>query len=112
MKKKYILKSNREFNRIIETKKPVSDKYYVIYVDNDVNDSQLFGFSVGKKIGNAVERNKLRRQLKSIVQSLTYKGNFKCVIITKKQINSLSYNEKRKRLIYLLGKTGIIEYEE
>ena len=66
MKKINILKNNRDFNRIIKNNKSFKYKDYIIYIERDTNDLYKFGISVSKKIGNAVVRNKLKRQIKNI----------------------------------------------
>ncbi len=111
MKKENILKSNREFNHIINNGQKFYNMYYVLYIEKSSIDQQLFGFSVGTKIGNAVVRNKIRRQLKNIVQQRKTKGNFKCVVITKRKIINLNYEDKEKYLIDLLIKAGVINNE-
>ena len=60
MKKINILKSNRDFNRIIKYNNSFKYKNYIIYIERDTNDLYKFGISVSKKIGNAVVRNKLK----------------------------------------------------
>ena len=66
MKKANILKENRDFNRIIKDGTPFKYKDYIIYVEKKDPSIYKFGFSVGKKIGNAVVRNKIRRNSKRI----------------------------------------------
>lgn len=52
----------------------------------------LIGLVLNRKIGNAVQRNKIKRWIKSIFgkQSLTF-PNFAYIIITKKGITELSF---------------------
>ena len=67
MKKKYIVKSDRDFNKIINKNNYLKSKKIVIYYeDNDLNYDK-FGISVGKKLGNAVTRNKYKRKIRSII---------------------------------------------
>lgn len=94
MKKINILKERREFDRIIKEVKPYKYKYYLIFLERKDVDNYKFGLSVGKKIGNAVVRNKIKRQLKSIIDKKVYKNDFKCIIIVLKGILSKSFSER------------------
>ena len=93
MKKANILKENRDFNRIIKDGTPFKYKDYIIYVEKKDPSIYKFGFSVGKKIGNAVVRNKIRRRLKNILDRKDYKNNFNCIIIVGRGILSRNFEE-------------------
>lgn len=109
MKKINILKESREFERIIKSRKPYKCKDYIIYLENNTNDIYKFGLSVGKKIGNAVNRNKVKRQLKSIIDKKDYQNGFNCIIIVKKGINDKNYNEMEEDLLFALKKINILK---
>ena len=77
MKKINIIKKNEDYNRIIQKYKPFKYNDYIFYIEWVDSTCYHFGFSVGKKIGNAVIRNKVKRQLKSILDksALTFLNN-------------------------------------
>ncbi len=102
MKKINILKSNNDFNRIIRNYKAFKYKDYIIYVEKGTSGPYKFGFSVGKKIGNAVVRNKYKRRLKNILDKKTYQNNFNCIIIVSKGILNRSFNEMETNLFKAL----------
>ena len=115
MKKLNILKNSRDFDRIIKSNKPYKYKDYIIYLEKNTNDVYRFGLSVGKKIGNAVKRNKIKRQLKSIISEKDYQNNFNCIIIVGKGINERSFNERKENLLVALKNLNLIKeikYEE
>lgn len=109
MKKINILKENREYNRIINEKKAFYYKDYVLYVEKNTNDVFHFGFSVGKKIGNAVTRNRIKRQLKNILDQNTYQNNFNCIIIVRKGILNKDFQEMRKDLLDAVEKLNLVK---
>lgn len=109
MKKINILKSNREYERIISTQKPFKTKYFLIFKEKSDNPIYKFGFSVGKKTGNAVHRNKTKRRLKNIVDKKHYKNNFNCIIMVKKTILNCSFEDMDEELIRSLKTLGLIE---
>lgn len=100
MKKLNILKEKKDFDRIIKNNKPVKYKDYVIYYEKVEQGNYHFGFSVGKKIGNAVTRNRIKRQLKSIVDKKDYQKDFNCIIIVGRGILERSFNEMQDNLFH------------
>ena len=109
MKKINILKNSRDFDRIIKNNKPYKYKDYIIYLEKTEAEDYHFGLSVGKKVGNAVTRNKIKRQLKAIIDEKNYENGINCIIIVRKGVLSKSFNEKRSDLICALKKLNIIK---
>lgn len=110
MKKKNILKKSLDFDRIIKNNKSYRYKDYIFYLEKNNNLKDYhFGLSVGKKIGNAVVRNKIKRQLKDIIDKNNYENNFNCIIIVRKGLLNKSYQEKEKDLNEALIKLNIIK---
>jgi len=107
--KEHILKKNIDFQRIIKKNRPYKYKEYVLYVEKNDCDNYHFGFSVGKKIGKAVVRNKIKRQLKHIVVKKDYQKGFNCIIIVNNSILNKSYREMEEDLISLLIKLNLIK---
>ena len=104
MKKNEIVKKSQEFTKIIETKKRIYNKFYSIYYnDNNLNITR-FGLSVGKKIGNAVTRNKIKRQLKNIIDKNKnlFKNNKDYIIIVRREILDCNFKEMEQQLLNLL----------
>ncbi len=109
MKKINILKNSRDFDRIISNNKPYIYKDYVIYIENNTNDVYKFGISAGKKLGNAVNRNKIKRQIRSIIDENVYQNNFNCIIIVGKGINERTFEERKNNLLIALSNINIIK---
>lgn len=111
MKKINILAKNDDFNRIIKNIKPIKKYNFIIYLEKISGNQYHFGFSVGKKIGNAVVRNRIKRQLKSIIDEKSYQNGFNCIIIVRKGILNCSYQQIRLELLECLNKLNIIKKE-
>lgn len=102
MKKINSLKKNEDFERIIKNNKSYKYKDYIIYVEKNDSNIYHFGISVGKKIGNAVTRNKVKRQIKSIIDKKNYQNGFNCIIIVGKGIINRTYQEMEENLFNAL----------
>jgi len=111
MKKINILKKTQDFNRIINNNnnKPFKYKDYIIYIEKKESGFYNFGLSVGKKIGNAVTRNKYKRRLKNIIDEKSYENSFNCIIIVGKGILNRSFEEMRSNLFEAFDKLNIIK---
>ena len=109
MKKNNILKNSRDFDRIIKNNKPYKYKDYIIYLERKTTDVYHFGISVGKKIGNAVTRNKIKRQIKNIISKNDYQNNFNCIIIVGRAITERNYKEMEINLVTALEKLNLIK---
>ena len=96
LKKINSLKKSTDFERIIKNNRSYKYKDYFIYVERNTNDNYHFGLSVGKKIGNAVTRNKVKRQIRSMIDQIYFKNNFNCIIIVKKSYLNHTFNENSK----------------
>lgn len=106
MKRINVVKNNQEFNEIIKTAPFFKNNYFVIYVKNNNLDKYRFGLTVGKKVCNAVNRNKLKRQIRNILDNnkkYYSKGKDYIIIIRKSCLNE-KFNKLTDNLIYLLQK--------
>lgn len=103
MKKCEIIKKNTDFNDIINTGRFIKNKYYTIYYKDDVRDFPRFGLAVSKKCGNAVRRNKLKRQLRMIIDNHKnlFKKEKKYIIMVRKCICDISYQDMEANLVDL-----------
>ena len=109
MKKENIIKKSLDFDRIIKNNKSYKYKDYIIYLKKTENNTYHFGLSVGKKIGNAVTRNKIKRQLKNIIDKNNYEKGINCIIIVRKGLLEKTYQEKEKILLEVFHKLNIIK---
>lgn len=114
MKKINILKENYEFERIIKKYKPFKYRGYIVYFESqkDNKNPYHFGISVSKKLTNAVGRNKIKRQIKSIIDKNLYTPGFNCIIIIRKSYLQTSFIDNEKDLNLIFKKLNIVEGEK
>ena len=106
MKKINVVKSNEEFNLLMQKGKVLKNKYFVLYMMKNNLDRYRFGISVGKKVCNAVNRNLLKRQVRNILdnhKNLYSKSKDYIIIIRRSSLNE-AYSILEENLVYLLKK--------
>ena len=106
MRRYEMVKSHEEFNEIINKRKKISNKYMVVFFLPKDFEKPNFGIAVGKKIGNAVVRNKLKRQFRAIVDNhrFLFKNNYNYIIMIKREASNATFDVLEKELVNLLGK--------
>ena len=109
MKKINVLKKSQDFEKIIKNNKSYKSKYFFIYIEKHEENNYHFGLSVGKKIGNAVRRNKVKRQLREIISKNDYQKNFDCIIIVRREVNNTDFSEMKLELNEIFKKLKIIK---
>ena len=111
MKKKFRVKKAGEFQTIIQHKKFVSCPSFVLYVMERKEDHSRIGISVGKKLGNAVIRNKIKRQVRMMFQEVhDFDDNFDGILIVRQKYLDQSYENNKKDLERLIKKVKIKKY--
>ena len=101
------IKKRSEFIRSNKFSKKIYTPNLIIQIfeSNKFDNVPHFGFTITKKIGSAIVRNKIKRRLKSIIKELLkYKDeyfdlSFNYILICKKEIVRVSYNELKNELI-------------
>ena len=107
MKKKNIIQKEKEFTEIINTCSYKKNNYFIIYYRKN-KEQNRYGISVPKKTGKAHIRNKTKRRIKSIIdhneKNVHYPFDY--VIIIRKRLIELDYQQMETSLIHLLKKIG------
>ena len=106
MDKLHTVKKSREFSEVIHKGVFYKNKSYVIYYKENNLDIYRFGISISKKLGNAVHRNKYKRQLRFIIDK--YKKNYQnstdYIIIIRNGFIDLDFKTKEDDFVYLINK--------
>ncbi|MDD6272934.1 MAG: ribonuclease P protein component [bacterium] len=102
MNKKYIIKKNEEIQKIIKNSKKIVNKYFIIYLVNNNLKYNRYCVSVSKKIGKANIRNLYKRRIKDILMKNNFNSSNDYVIILRKPILDISYQEINNEIIKCL----------
>ena len=107
MKKKEIIQKSNEFTEIIHKCPYKKNNYFVIYYRKN-KESNRYGISVPTKTGKANIRNKIKRRVKNIIDKnqIHVHSSYDYVIIIRKRLLELNYQEIEKELITLIEKIG------
>ena len=68
MKRQYRIRSNERFQEIRRGDRSVADRILVLCLLPNGLPYSRFGFSISKRIGNAVTRNRIKRRLREIMR--------------------------------------------
>jgi len=98
MKKINRVRKTQEFEKIIKLKNSWANKTFVVYATSKKYDECRIGISVSKKLGNAVVRNKIKRQIRMMINELSYfKGGDKDLIVIVRATYILQNYHKNKK---------------
>ena len=101
------IKKRAEFIRSNKFSKKIYTPNFIIQkLESNENDNiPHFGFTITKKIGSAIVRNKIKRRLKSIIRELLkyrdkyFDFSFNYILICKKEIVKVSYDDLENELM-------------
>ncbi|MGD9901478.1 MAG: ribonuclease P protein component [Spirochaetales bacterium] len=113
LEKKYRLQKRKEFGYIFKNGKSFVSKLVILtYLPTKLQSFKV-GFSVSKKIGNAVTRNKAKRRLREAFK--TYKENvnpkYNYILVARAGIENATYLEIVDAVKYCLTKTNLMTEE-
>ena len=103
------IKDNQEFVFTVRKGNVLKHSPFIIhFIKNDKNVCRI-GLSVSKKIGNAVTRNRVKRQTRAMCDSLVnYTSHtFDVVIVIKSEFLNNNFDDNKNILNNLLIKIGI-----
>ncbi len=113
MRREQRLKRRQEFSSVYEDGKAFAHGPLVIRVRRareGGDQSQVrFGFAVGRRLGNAVRRNRVKRQLREAARRSGAEGNADIVVIARASAARASYGQLEHTLWTLLSRAGLRE---
>lgn len=111
MEKKYRIRKNMEFKNIYKLGKNYWNRNLILYVKKNGLDETRVGYTITKKIGNAVIRNKLRRKMKEIYRLNFHniRQGYDLIFIAKKSIKDIPYKELEGSMIHIMSIAKVLK---
>lgn len=110
MQRKYRLRRNSDFQRVRRDGKFYASPLMALAFLRNELDYSRFGFVVSKKLGGAVERNKVKRRLREATRLRVnqIKPGFDLVFIARPPASQASYAELERFLQDLLMRADLL----
>lgn len=108
------LKKNYEFNKVYNEGRYYVEKYVVMYIIVNNSASNRVGFSVSKKVGNSVERNRVKRLMKEVYRKFadSIKLGYDMVFTARAGSADADYKMIEGNIRSILKKAKLIKSEE
>jgi|AntRauTorcE11897_2_1112592.scaffolds.fasta_scaffold00016_95 ribonuclease P protein component len=109
--KKNRLTKRKEFNYIFKNGKNFSTKLFVLnYIPTKLPNFKV-GFSVSKKVGNAVVRNRTKRRMREAFKQIQTQidKNYNYIFVARKNANEATLEEIKKTFTYSMQKCNLIK---
>ncbi len=113
MKRSYMLKRNKEFRYVYRTGKSAGSRLMVLIYTKSRTPDKKVGFSVSKKIGNSVVRNRVKRRMRESFRLMIpdVKPGYGLIFIAREPVVQEDFQTVQKTMRYLLRKAELLENE-
>lgn len=111
MKKAYRLKSRLDFQSVYTKGRSTANRAAVLYaLPQKPPGTSRIGFAAGKKLGNAVVRNRVKRRIKEAVRLLwsRVKPGFYLIIIARQASKDMIFSQLQARVEELFERAGVL----
>lgn len=113
MKFTVTMKRNHEFQRLYHKGKSAASPYLALYCRKSRRGQNRLGFTVGKKVGCAVKRNRVRRRLREIYR--LHEGELRLgydiVVVARVRAVYAGYRQLERQFLTAAGRLGLLRKE-
>lgn len=113
MQKAYRVKKEADFQKVFHDGQSMANRQFVIYsIPKEGQSHFRVGLSVGKKIGNAVKRNDIKRKIRHALIELDQEDKIKeaidFIVIARQPTRDMNFQEIKKSLTHVLKKGEVL----
>lgn len=104
------LKKNEDFRRIYRRKKSMANRLLIIYILETRNPYNRVGFTVSKKVGKSVTRNRVKRLLRESYRLNKEKilQGYDIIFVARDTASKASYKEIESAMLHLFRKMKLV----
>lgn len=103
------LKKRKQFNYVFKHGDHQSNKLLTLVYFKTKSKGYKIGFSVSKKVGNAVVRNKTKRRMREIVRNLQIINGYLCILVAKPEMATATFEQIKQSVLYAFEKAKLLE---
>lgn len=113
MNRSYSLKRHKEFRYTYRVGRSVSMPLMTLVYAKSRNETVRIGFSVSKRVGNAIQRNRAKRRMRACVSPYAehLKGGCNIILIARPEVLEAPFTELKRQTEALLKRCGVLEHE-
>lgn len=113
MRKAYRVKSEKDFQRVFKKGNSKANRQFVIYQLPKKGQTHFrVGISVGKKIGNAVTRNQIKRRIRHALMELDREyiinKEIDFIVIARNPVRNMDFHEIKSSLTHVLSLSKLL----
>jgi ribonuclease P protein component len=109
MQKELRLRKARDFSLVYRLGRSRANDFLVLKATPNGSESgNRFGFSVGKRTGNAVNRNSIKRRLREAVRHTPVKAGWDVIFIARVRARTATYHQLKASATSLLRRADLL----
>ena len=108
------LKLNHVFRRLYHKGHSAAGRSLVLYCRKNGSAENRIGLTVSAKLGHAVKRNRLRRQLRAVyrLHESEFAAGWDIVVVARSRAMQAPYQELERDYLQMAGKLGLLRMKD